>query len=114
MPARRLLTMRHLRRILRLHHEGASARDIVRAVGMARSTVQDALKRAAAANPHWNPGEKAAHWLVEASHYRMRAHAALEAAIPALSNAAPIEERSVRTAGVMAQRAVHGFSGSFI
>lgn len=53
MPARRMLTMRHLRRIMRLHHEGASAREIVRAVGVARSTVQDALKRAAAAKLSW-------------------------------------------------------------
>ena len=53
MPARRMLTMRHLRRIMRLHHEGASARGIVRAVGVERSTVQDALKRAAAAQLSW-------------------------------------------------------------
>jgi transposase len=53
MPARRELTMRHMRRILRLHHEGASAREIVRAIGMARSTIQDALKRAAAAGLSW-------------------------------------------------------------
>jgi transposase len=48
-----MLTMRQLRRIMRLHHEGASAREIVRAVGAARSTVQDALKRAAAAQLFW-------------------------------------------------------------
>jgi transposase len=53
MPARRTLTMRQLRRILRLHHEGASAREIVRAAGVARSTVQDALKRATAAKLSW-------------------------------------------------------------
>ena len=53
MPARRMLTMRHLRRIMRLHHEGASAREIARVVGVARSTVQDALKRAAAAQLSW-------------------------------------------------------------
>lgn len=53
MPARRTLTMRQLRRILRLHHEGASAREIVRAVGVARSTIQDALKRASAAKLVW-------------------------------------------------------------
>lgn len=45
--------MRHLRRILRFHHEGASAREIVRAAGVARSTVQDALKRATAAKLSW-------------------------------------------------------------
>ena len=53
MPARRMLTMRHLRRIMRLHHEGLSAREITRAVGLARSTVQDALKRAVAAKLSW-------------------------------------------------------------
>ena len=41
--------MRHLRCIMRLHHEGLSVREITRAVGLARSTVQDALKRAVAA-----------------------------------------------------------------
>jgi hypothetical protein len=39
MPARRTLTMRHLRRISRLHHEGASAHEIVGAAGVAHSTV---------------------------------------------------------------------------
>lgn len=53
MPARRMLTMRHLRRIMRLNHEGASARGIARSVGLARSTVQDALKRAVAAKLSW-------------------------------------------------------------
>jgi hypothetical protein len=53
MPARRKLTMRHLRRIMRLHHEGTSAREIARSVGVARSTVQDALKRVAAAKLTW-------------------------------------------------------------
>ena len=45
--------MRHLRRIMRLHHEGLSTREIARAVGLARSTVQDALKRAVAAKLSW-------------------------------------------------------------
>ncbi len=53
MPARRLLTMRQIRRALRLHHDGAATRDIGRVLGVARSTVQDALKRAAAANLPW-------------------------------------------------------------
>ena len=53
MPARRMLTMRHLRRIMRLNHEGYSARAITRAVGLARSTVQDALRRAVAAGLSW-------------------------------------------------------------
>jgi IS30 family transposase len=49
MPARRELTMRQLRQMLRLHHDGVSAREIGRALGAARSTIQDNLKRAAAA-----------------------------------------------------------------
>ncbi len=44
MPARRLLTMRQIRRALRLHHDGAATRDIGRVLGVARSTVQVAAK----------------------------------------------------------------------
>ena len=40
--------MRQLRHLLRLHHGGVSAREIGRCLGVARSTVQDNLKRAAA------------------------------------------------------------------
>ena len=53
MPAKRELTMRQMRLLLRLHSNGASAREISRAVGAARSTVQDAIKRAAAAGLSW-------------------------------------------------------------
>jgi len=49
MPAKRELSMRQLRHLLRLHHDGASAREIGRRLGVARSTIQDNLKRAAAA-----------------------------------------------------------------
>ena len=49
MPARRELTMRQLRQMLRLAREGMSARAIGRTLGAARSTVQDNLKRAEAA-----------------------------------------------------------------
>ena len=45
--------MRQLRRILRLHHEGASTRDIVRVVGIARTTIQRALERSKAAGLGW-------------------------------------------------------------
>jgi IS30 family transposase len=48
MPAKRELTMRQLRYMLRLHHDGVSARAIGRALGVARSTIQDNLRRAAA------------------------------------------------------------------
>ena len=47
MPAKRELTMRQLRHLLRLHHEGVSAREIGRRLGVARSTIQDNLKRVA-------------------------------------------------------------------
>jgi IS30 family transposase len=49
MPAKRELTMRQLRHLLRLHHEGVSAREIGRRLGVARGTIQDNLKRGAAA-----------------------------------------------------------------
>ena len=45
--------MRQLRRILRLHHEGNSTRDIVRVTGIARTTVQRALERSNAADLVW-------------------------------------------------------------
>ena len=53
MPARRELTMRQLRQMLRLHHEGLGAREIGRRLGLARSTIQDNLKRAQAAGLAW-------------------------------------------------------------
>ena len=46
MSARRELTMRQLRQMLRLHHDGVSAREIGRRLGLARSTIQDNLRRA--------------------------------------------------------------------
>ena len=49
MPAKRELSMRQLRTLLRLSHDGVSAREIGRRLGVARSTIQDNLKRAAAA-----------------------------------------------------------------
>ena len=45
--------MRQLRRILRLHYEGNSTRDIVRVTGIARTTVQRALERSKAAKLVW-------------------------------------------------------------
>ena len=53
MPAKRKLTMRHLRQLLRLDHEGLSDREIGRTIGVARSTIQDSLKRANAAEIAW-------------------------------------------------------------
>jgi IS30 family transposase len=52
MPARRELTMRQLRQLLRLHHDGVSARKMACELGVARSTIRDNLKRAAAAGLH--------------------------------------------------------------
>ena len=53
MPAKRELTMRQLRYMLRLHHDGVSARAIGRALGVARSTIQDNLRRAQASGIGW-------------------------------------------------------------
>jgi IS30 family transposase len=53
MPAKRELTMRQLRQMLRLHHDGLGAREIGRRLGVARSTIQDNLKRAQAAELVW-------------------------------------------------------------
>src|SRR6202789_4677098 len=53
MPAKRELSMRQLRHLLRLHHEGVTAREIGRRLGVARSTIQDNLKRAAVAGLKW-------------------------------------------------------------
>ena len=53
MPARRELTMRQLRQMLRLHRNGVSARAIGRTLGVARSTIQDNLRRAQAAGLGW-------------------------------------------------------------
>ena len=58
MPAKRRLTMRQLRQMLRLARDGVSAREIAVTLGVARSTIQDNLKRATAAGLSWPlPGE---------------------------------------------------------
>ena len=59
MPAKRGLTMRQLRYLLRLHHDRVSTREIGRLLGVARSTIQDNLKRAAAAGLQWPLPEEA-------------------------------------------------------
>ena len=53
MPAKRELTMRQIRQTLRLAGDGISAREIGRMLGVARSTIQDNLKRAQAAELAW-------------------------------------------------------------
>ncbi|CDX53665.1 transposase (fragment) [Mesorhizobium plurifarium] len=58
MPAKRRLTMRQLRQMLRLAGSGTSSREIAVILGIARSTVQDNLQRAAAVGLTWPlPGE---------------------------------------------------------
>lgn len=49
MPAKWELSMRQMRNLLRLHRDGVSALEIGRLLGVARSTIQDSWKRAAAA-----------------------------------------------------------------
>mgnify|MGYP003345850213 CR=1 FL=1 len=53
MPAKRELTMRQIRQMLRLHYERVGERQIARTLGIARSTVQDNLKRALKAGIAW-------------------------------------------------------------
>lgn len=53
MPAKRELTMRQIRQMLRLARDGVSAREIGRTLGVARSTIQDNLKRATTAGLAW-------------------------------------------------------------
>ena len=53
MPAKRELTMRQLRYMLRPQHDGVSAREIGRTLGVARSTIQDNLRRAQASGIAW-------------------------------------------------------------
>jgi transposase len=53
MPAKRKLTMRQLRQMLRLSRDGVSVRDIAERLGIARSTVQENLKRAEQAGLSW-------------------------------------------------------------
>ena len=58
MPAKRELTMRQIRELLRLAHDGCSVRDMARRFGVARSTIQDNLKRAQHAGLAWPlPGD---------------------------------------------------------
>ena len=58
MPAKRELTMRQIRQMLRLARDGVSAREIGRTLGVARSTIQDNLGRARAVGIGWpSPAE---------------------------------------------------------
>ncbi len=45
MPAKRELTMRQIRELLRLSHEGVGVREIARRLGVALSTIHDNLHR---------------------------------------------------------------------
>ena len=55
MPAKKRLTMRQLRALLRLKHGGArlSDRTLACRIGVARSTIQDYLARVEAAGLSW-------------------------------------------------------------
>jgi DNA-binding transcriptional regulator LsrR (DeoR family) len=57
MPARRELTMRQIRQMLRLARDGVSVREIGRRLGIARSTLHDNIGRAAAAGLVWPLGD---------------------------------------------------------
>ncbi|WP_457813808.1 hypothetical protein U8C43_06730 (plasmid) [Sinorhizobium meliloti] len=58
MPAKRRLTMRQLRQMMRLAGSGTSSREIAVTLGIARSTVQDNLRRAAEVGLSWPlPGD---------------------------------------------------------
>jgi len=75
MPGRRELTMRQLRQMLRLHHDGVSAREIGRTLGVARSTIQDNLERARVAGIGWPlPSE----WTDEVLEQRLFARASVK------------------------------------
>lgn len=66
--------MRQMRQVLRLHAEGQSIRAIGRSVGPARSTVQDALRRAAAAGLVWPLPEAVTDAGLEEAIVRAREH----------------------------------------
>ncbi|WP_342394685.1 sigma factor-like helix-turn-helix DNA-binding protein [Sinorhizobium numidicum] len=53
MPAKRRLTMKQLRQMLRLAGSGTSSREIAVILGIARRTVQANLQRAAAVGLSW-------------------------------------------------------------
>ncbi|MFC2255063.1 hypothetical protein ACETRX_36255 [Labrys portucalensis] len=53
MPAKRELTMRQIRQMLRLAHDGVSIRAIGQTLGAARSTIQDGLQRSKAIGLTW-------------------------------------------------------------
>ena len=69
MPAKRELSMRQLRTLLRLRHDGVSAREIGRRLGVARSTIQDNLKRAAATGLAWPLGDDVTDAVLEQRFY---------------------------------------------
>ena len=67
--------MRQLRQMLRLRHDGGSAREIGRTLGVARSTIQDNLERARVAGIGWPlPSE----WTDEVLEQRLFARAGVK------------------------------------
>ena len=84
MPAKRELTMRQIRQKLRLARDGVSAREIGRTLGVARSTIQDNLKRASDAGLAWPLAGDPTDAAVE---QRLFAHAGVKARVPPASRA---------------------------
>ena len=62
MRAKMSLTMGQLRQMLRLARDGTSSREIGRFTGVAKSTVQDALKHAEAAGLSWSLPPELTNW----------------------------------------------------
>ena len=71
MPAERI-GMRDAREIIRLKFSGVSTHEIARRLGMARSTVREALKRADVAGLAWPLPEDMNHGALEAALYASR------------------------------------------
>ena len=64
--------MRDARELIRLRFCGVSTHEIARRLGMARSTVREALKRADVAGPAWPLLEDMNHGALEAALYASR------------------------------------------
>src|SRR5271166_514280 len=71
MPAERI-TMRHAREIIRLKFFSVSTHEIARRLGMARSTVREALKRTETAGLSWPFPEDMSDGALEAALYASR------------------------------------------
>ena len=84
MPARRELTMRQIRQMLRLARDGVSAREIGRTLRIARSTVRDNLRRAAAAGIAWPLGPEVTDAVLDRAGVKQGARRLIEPDWPSL------------------------------